>query len=876
MIKPYSDSVALALGLARIEARAGRAPQVEPEHLLLGLANLCRDDLREVLGASSLTPARRDAVEANVRALRRRFALAKVDPQTFRRRLRAALTVDAPPPPPAPAAVPQRSRTARRAFIRAGELAGDRTAGTVDLLRAVLGLPLPTAARVLRELGVEDARAAFFPNDQGRAAAAVRDHEPPRPDPDPGRAAEQPRPDPKPDQATESPRPAPDRPTEAPRPKPTPDPPAEPPQPNPDPDPPAEAPRRAPHPTPVLDLYGRDLTELARSGRLPQLIGRQEELRTLARVLIRQRKANAILVGHAGVGKTNIVEGLATRLTEPGAPAVLAEARVVELSMAALLAGAAFRGEFEERLEAVLKEARQVPELILFIDEVHTVLGAGGKGASDAANILKPALARGDVRCLGATTPGEYRRWIESDPALQRRFEVVWVDEPGRDEAVAILEKLRESMAAHHGVEIDADVPEAAVDLTVRHLPELRLPDKAIDMLDQACAAARIATLSPGPVPRGPVRVRPGDIAAAVAARARLPIERITAGEAERLLGMEEGLRRRVVGQDHAVRAVADAVRTARSGLGDPRRPVGVFLFAGPTGTGKTELAKALAEFLFDDERRLIRIDMSEYQERHSVSRLLGAPPGYLGHDREGQLSGPLRDHPHSVVLFDEVEKAHPEVLDIFLQIFDEGRLTDSRGRQVSFTESVVILTSNLGTRQDAEAAGPPPPLGFAPPKRPDSPAAAGQSAAAERIHAALARELRPELLGRIGQVVVFEPLDEVALRRVLDKVLDGVRARLAERDISIAPTEGAYDLLLARATGARSGARAVEQTVEQLLVQPLGRALLAGRFGDGAVVRIDAVDGTLDFTGTEPGSVGPSGRGSGTGHRPERQDTAR
>ncbi|MDX3225302.1 ATP-dependent Clp protease ATP-binding subunit [Streptomyces sp. ME19-01-6] len=832
---PYSDSVALALGLARIEARAGRAPHVEPEHLLLGLAKLCREDLREVLGASSLTLARRDAVEASARALRHRFALAKVDPQTFRRRLRAALTVDAPSPPPA---VPRRSRTARWVFTRAGELAGGGTARAVDLLRAVLELPLPTAARVLRELEVEDARAAFFPSDQGRAAAVVRDHEAPRPDPEPDRPAEAPRPDPAPK-------------------------------------PPAEALRRAPHPTPVLDKYGRDLTGLARLGTLPQLIGRHAELRTLARVLVRQRKANAVLVGHAGVGKTNIVEGLAARLTEPGAPAELAGARVVELSMAALLAGAAYRGEFEERLQAVLKEARQAPELILFIDEVHTVLGAGGKGASDAANILKPALARGDVRCLGATTPGEYRRSIESDPALQRRFEVVWVDEPGRDEAVAILEKLRESMATHHGVEIDADVPEAAVDLTVRHLPELRLPDKAIDMLDQACAAARIATLSPGPVPRGPVRVRPGDIAAAVAARARLPIERITAGEAERLLGMEEGLRRRVTGQDHAVRVVADAVRTARSGLGDPRRPVGVFLFAGPTGTGKTELAKALAEFLFDDERRLIRIDMSEYQERHSVSRLLGAPPGYLGHDREGQLSGPLRDHPHSVVLFDEVEKAHPEVLDIFLQIFDEGRLTDARGRQVSFTESIVILTSNLGARQDAEASGPRRLLGFAPPERPDSPAAAGQSAA-ERIHAALARELRPELLGRIGQVVVFEPLDEAALRRILDKVLDRVRARLADRSITIEPTEGAYDLLLARAAGARSGARALEQAVERLLVQPLGRALLAGRFGDGAAVRIDTVDGALHFTGTEPGSAGPSGPGSGTDPRPERQDTAR
>jgi ATP-dependent Clp protease ATP-binding subunit ClpC len=817
----YADSVALALGIARMEARSGRASEVEPGHLLMGLSTLCRSDLDTVLAHAELTPGERRAVKVDAERLRLLFTGAQVDPGALRRRLRGALAVSAgEPEPDSPDFVPHRDRAARRVFTRASELTTTGPAGAEELLRALLESPARPIREAFERLGVTDPHAAFFP---------VR-HEnlPVRQEKRRGKRQGKRR----------------------------------------------EGPTNEPA-TPVLDRYGRDLTRLAREGKLPTLIGRRTELRTLARVLVKRRKANAVLVGDAGVGKTGIVEGFADLLAGPGAPDGLAGARVVELPMAALVAGTRYRGEFEERLLAVIAEAREAPELIVFIDELHTVLGAGGTGSSDAANILKPALARGDLRCIGATTPGEYRLHVEADAALRRRFEMIRVEEPTRAQAVEILAGLREHLADHHGVDIAAGVPEAAVDLAVRYLPELRLPDKAIDLVDQACAAARIRTISPES-PAGPefpaavpARVGRAELAAVVAERARLPVERVTSGEVARLAGMEEHLRRRVIGQDAAVGAVADAIRTSRAGLGDPRRPIGVFLFAGPTGTGKTELAKALAEFLFDDRRRLIRIDMSEYQERHAVSRLLGAPPGYIGYDRDGQLSGPLHDHPHSVVLFDEVEKAHPEVLDLFLQIFDEGQLTDARGRRVPFTDAVVILTSNLGTTGGGR------PLGFTPDAE-NAENATGD--ASERVMAALRRELRPELLGRIGRIVVFDPLTRRVLRRIAGKLIDRVRGRLADRAITLGLTDGAYDLLVRHAVAANSGARALEQAVERLLVQPLGRELLTGRLPDGASIRVEAADGALVCTPTgqsagraaepSPGrsSEWPAGQSGGTG----------
>lgn len=445
-------------------------------------------------------------------------------------------------------------------------------------------------------------------------------------------------------------------------------------------------------PTPTLDRYGRDLTALAEGGELAPAIAREREINSLGRILSQARKRSAVLLGEAGVGKTAIAEGLALWAASPDAPARIANLRIVEISISSLLAGTIWRGQFEERIEAVIDEAIE-SDTVLFIDELHTIVGAGGDGASNAANILKPALARGELRVIGATTLTEYRRTIERDAALQRRFEAIVVDEPAPEEATIMLAGQRDRLERHHDVTIPDASIEAAVRLAIRYLPDHRLPDKALDVLDHACALARTAEAGTSP----PVTAE--SVARAVAERCGVPLRQLTEDESERLRRLEQRLSERVLGQDAAVRAVAAAIRTQRLGIGDPRRPAGAFLFVGPTGSGKTELAKVLADVWFGDEHRLLRIDMSEYMEPQSLARLIGAPPGYVGYGDEGQLTGPMRTNPYRVVLLDEIEKAHPRVLDLLLQVLDEGCLTDGLGRRASFRDSIVIMTSNLGTQ---------------------------------------------------------------------------------------------------------------------------------------------------------------------------------
>jgi len=702
----------------------------------------------------------------------------------------------------------------------------------------------------------------------------------------------------------------------------------------------------------ALERYARDLTEQARKGKLDPVIGRDEEIRRVVQVLSRRTKNNPVLIGEPGVGKTAIVEGLAQRIISGDVPEILKNKRVVALDLGAMLAGAKYRGEFEDRLKAVLKEIEDSNgQIVLFIDELHTLVGAGAsEGAIDASNMLKPALARGELRAIGATTLNEYRKYIEKDAALERRFQIVFVGEPNVEDTIAILRGLKEKYEVHHGVRIKDSAIVSAATLSHRYISDRFLPDKAIDLIDEAASSLRIQIDSmpteidqlerratqleiekqalkkeddpnsrerlaviqkelaevreksnalkakwkqekeliakqrelkerleqlkveeqteerKGNLQRvaeiryGLIRqteeelkkltaqmeksgaqrmlkeeVDEEDVARIVSKWTGIPVSKMLEGEVKKLVTMEERLRHRVVGQDPALERVSNAIRRSRAGLSDPKRPIGSFIFLGPTGVGKTELARALAEFLFDDERALIRIDMSEYMEKHSVSRLIGAPPGYVGYDEGGQLTEAVRRHPYSVVLFDEIEKAHPDVFNIMLQIMDDGRLTDGRGRVVDFKNTVLIMTSNLGssylvaenlrTEEDFEQA-------------------------AKHVMEALHAHFRPEFLNRVDDVIIFRPLGRDQLVKIIELQLENLRRLLADRKISIELTEAAKDQLFSQGYDPNFGARPLKRAIQKLIQDPLAIKILDGEVlhGDHVIVDADKKAGKLTF----------------------------
>ncbi|MCP3962886.1 MAG: ATP-dependent Clp protease ATP-binding subunit [bacterium] len=596
-------------------------------------------------------------------------------------------------------------------------------------------------------------------------------------------------------------------------------------------------PKKVQTPTPLLDKFGRDMTHLATRGRLSPIIGREREMDLVAQVLLRKNKNNPVLLGEAGVGKTAVVEGFAQRLVDPSCPEPLKNRRIIELSVGSLVAGTKYRGEFEERILGIAKEAAENPEIILFLDEIHTLVGAGatGRDALDASNILKPALARGELRCIGASTMAEYRRHIEPDPALERRFERILVDEPTPAEAVAILEHLRPYLESHHEVEISPQALKTAVDLTARHVLDRQLPDKALDALDQSCARMRLRRYTEAesrPPEEESIRVLEEDVASTVAQWTGIPLEKISGEAARSLLNLGDELKTRVFGQDPAVRAVTRTVLTAKAGLAEPERPLGVFFFTGPTGVGKTHLAKSLAEVLFGDAKRLVRIDMSEYMEEHSVSNLIGAPPGYVGHEREGVLISALRTHPHSIVLFDEVEKAHPRIFDLFLQVFDDGRLTGTHGKSADFTQSVIILTSNIDPRPERVTE-----VGF------------GASAVEPESDArdALLTRMRPELVNRIDEVVSFEALDGDALRRIVDQYITGIEDLMSARELALKLDDDVYGRLIELGTSQQYGARELRRAVDVHLRQPLATEIL-GHGEEIAGIRVSADGDELRF----------------------------
>ena len=646
--------------------------------------------------------------------------------------------------------------------------------------------------------------------------------------------------------------------------------------------------------TPALNQFGRDLTELAREVKLDPVIGRDKEIERVIQVLSRRKKNNPVLIGEPGVGKTAISEGLAQRIVSGQVPESLKDKRIVTLDLAAVVAGTKYRGQFEERLKTVMNEIRESRDTVIFIDELHTIVGAGGaEGAIDASNMLKPALARGELQCIGATTLDEYRKYIEKDGALERRFQPIMVDQPSIEDTIAILMGLRDKYEAHHGVKITDEALDQAVRLSDRYMNDRYFPDKAIDVIDEACARARLSvTTVPSEIHelekkleevikekeaaiRGQeyekaarlrdrekehrarrnelkkqwteskrdtqVEVDEDLIAAVLSTMTGIPVVKLAEEETQKLLRMEDDVRKRIVGQDEAVTAVSKAVRRNRVGLRDPKRPIGSFIFLGPTGVGKTELARALAEFLFDDEDALIRVDMSEYMEKFSVSRLVGAPPGYVGYEEGGQLTEKVRRKPYSVVLLDEIEKAHPDVFNVLLQVLDDGVLTDSSRRKVDFKNTVIIMTSNLGGRQIVSGGRH---LGFK--------QAEGSAAQFKEIKSTVQEELKrafnPEFLNRVDDVIVFRALQRTDMEAIVEILLGQLKERLSAQSIHLEVTPDAVGLLIDHGFDPTLGARPLRRAIQRLLEDPLAEFILRGTAPAGTLIRVLRKDDELDF----------------------------
>ncbi len=640
-----------------------------------------------------------------------------------------------------------------------------------------------------------------------------------------------------------------------------------------------------------LEKYGRDLTELARRGKLDPVIGREDEIKRVMQILTRRTKNNPVIIGDAGVGKTAIAEGLAQKVMVGDVPDSLKGRRVVALDMGSLVAGSKFRGEFEERLKAVIDEIRQAEgEVILFIDEIHTVVGAGAaEGAIDASNILKPALARGELRCVGATTLDEYQKHIEKDKALERRLQPVFIGEPSVEATIEMLRGLRPRYEAHHKIKIDDSALVAAARMSQRYISDRFLPDKAIDLIDEAASKLRIDMEgAPSNVKNLEQRMQhllneeeaasqrrdyqraaelkaerlglqesynkaktqwlqekkidsvvdEEDIAELISKWTGVPVSRMLEGETEKLVHMEENLHKRIVNQEEAVTSISEAIRRARVGLKDPHRPIGSFIFLGPTGVGKTELARALAQFLFDDENAMIRLDMSEYMEKHTVSRLIGAPPGYVGYEEGGQLTEAVRRRPYRIILFDEVEKAHPDVFNILLQILEDGRLTDGHGRTVDFKNTVVIMTSNLGTEEFQRQA-----IGFQQQEKTD------QKRIKSTIESALKRTFRPEFLNRVDDIIIFQPLTREHLKNIVDLLIGEAAGRLADRNIKLKLDDEAKSWLIKEGYDPTYGARPLRRAIQRHIENPLSAKILRGEFKEGDIIFVSADTEGLTFT---------------------------